>query len=111
VSRAKGRQATKPPKAEISSDRGYWRESESPLASLIFLLPMLVLYECGTSWLTPGRQVGEPQVIAFLLIRQFFALLHAHAIHLPALTVAVMLLGWHVAIKDPWRIRLQTIRV
>jgi hypothetical protein len=111
VSRAKGREATKPSTAEmtISSDRGYWRESESPLASLVFLLPMIVLYECGTSWLTPGRQVGEPQVIAFLLIRQFFGLLHAHAIHLPAVTVAVMLLGWHVAIKDPWRIRLRTI--
>jgi len=110
VSRAKGRGAGKPhsPQMTIASDRGYWRESESPLASLVFLLPMIVIYECGTGWLTPGQQVGEPQVIAFLLIRQFFALLHAHAIHLPAATVAVMLLGWHIAIKDPWRIRLRT---
>lgn len=91
------------------SPRGYWRESESPLASLLFLLPMIVIYECGTGWLTPGHQVAERQVIAFLLIRQFFALLHAHATHLPAVTVAFMLLGWHIAIKDPWKIRLRTI--
>jgi len=112
VSRANGRESAKPAKPShltIAPHRGYWRESESPLASLIFLLPMLVLYECGTGWLTPGREVAEPQVIAFVLIRQFFALLHAHAIHLPAVTVAVMLLGWHIAIKDPWRIRLGTI--
>jgi hypothetical protein len=93
----------------IASDRGYWRESESPLASLLFLLPMIVLYECGTGWLTPGHEAGQPQVIAFLLIRQFFSLLHAHAIHLPALTVGIMLLGWHIAIKDPWKIRLRTL--
>ena len=111
MTRANGRQPAKPAKAvlTISPDRGYWRkESESPLASLVFLLPMIVLYECGTGWLT-GHQVGEPQIIAFLLIRQFFALLHAHATHLPALTVIAMLLGWHIAIKDPWKIRLRTI--
>jgi hypothetical protein len=70
---------------------------------------MIVLYECGTGWLMPGHQVAEQQVIAFLLIRQFFALLHAYAIHLPAATVAFMLLGWHIAIKDPWQIRLRTM--
>ena len=110
MSRAKGRQAAAwRAEAAIPPARGYWRESESPLASLVFLLPMIALYECGTGWLTPDRQVAGPQVIAFLLIRQFFTLLHARAIHLPALTVAVMLLGWHIAIKDPWKIRLRTI--
>jgi uncharacterized protein (DUF486 family) len=92
----------------IVADRGYWRESESPLASLIFLLPLIVVYECGTGWLSPGGAASEPQVIAFLLIRQFFALLNAHATHLPAVTVACTLLGCHLIIKDPWQIHLRT---
>jgi len=112
VTRVKDREAIKPSKVRAmatAGERRYWHESQSPLASLVFLLPMIVIYECGTGWLTPGRQVAEPQVIAFLLIQQFFALLHAHAVHLPAVTVGAMLLGWHIAIKDPWTIRLRTI--
>jgi len=41
-------------------------------------------------WRAAGHRVSaDPAVLA---------LLHAHAIHLPAATVAVMLLGWHIAI-------------
>jgi hypothetical protein len=90
--------------------RGYWRESESPLASLVFLLPLIVVYECGTGWLaSSAHRSSEPQVIAFLLIRQFFALFGANAAHLPALTVGGMLLAWHIAIKDSWKIQLWTL--
>ena len=62
MSRAKVSEANKSsasPQMTIAPDRRYWRESESPLASLLFLLPMIVLYECGTGWLAPGHEAGQ----------------------------------------------------
>src|SRR5215218_4509625 len=89
---------------------GYWHQSELPLHVLLFLLPMIVVYEAGTRFYTAGAMQGqEQQVIAFTLLRRFFGYFGADGRHLPALAVVFVLLVWHVARRDPWRVSLQTL--
>src|SRR3954452_2662351 len=89
---------------------GDWRQCELPLHVLLFLLPMIVVYEAGTRFFTAGATQGqEQQVIAFTLLRRFFLYFGADGRHLPALAVVFVLLAWHVARRDPWRVSLQTL--
>jgi membrane protease YdiL (CAAX protease family) len=87
--------------------RGYLQCSELPLASLLFLLPLIVVYEVGT-WRfasDPANQV-EQRIIAFTLLRQFFSFFGATALYLPPLAVVGLLLAWHLARRDPWRVEV-----
>jgi hypothetical protein len=78
----------------------YWRQSRRPLASLAFVLPLLVLYEgglvfLGTQAVRNGADVWLRQLLDLLGFGQYF--------FLPALTVAV-LLAWHHMTRDRWRL-------
>jgi hypothetical protein len=87
--------------------RGYLACSELPLASLVFLLPLIVLYEVGTWRLASDPvQRTEQRIIAFTLMRQFFSFFGATAHYLPALTVAGILLAWHVLRRDSWHVHV-----
>ena len=102
--------------------RGYFADSEKPLAALLFLLPMLVFYEVGTGrWARDPATLGERRIIAFNLLRQFFGwtVQTAGALSgnpappmggplmrwLPAAAVVAVLVGWHLARRDRWKIR------
>lgn len=79
----------------------YWVRSERPLNSLLFLLPLVVLYEVGAHAYTPTG--GPPQhIVAFTLLQRFFALFGATGQHLPALAVVGVLFSVHLAGSDPW---------
>ena len=76
---------------------GYLAHSRRPLASLVFVLPLIVLYEFGT-WgfhLDPARHT-ERRIVAFTWLREAFASLGATGPLLAPLSVVVLLLGWHV---------------
>ena len=89
---------------------GYFEHSRSPLASLEFVLPLVIVYELGTHGLAAEGTRGAPQhVIAFTLMQQFFGLFGATARHLPGMAVVGVLLAWHVARKDPWKVRWPTL--
>ncbi|CAA9386250.1 MAG: hypothetical protein AVDCRST_MAG64-954, partial [uncultured Phycisphaerae bacterium] len=92
---------------------GYLTESERPWAALAFLLPMVLVYEAyAFGWIgqpTAGTGGHVQNIIAFLLIDQFFALLGAAGRHLPALALMAMLLGAHLVRKDRWDLRLSTL--
>jgi len=93
---------------------GYLEHSSSPLVSLAFVLPLILIYEIGTRGASGGAPttpaVPPPQhVIAFTLLQQFFALFGVTGPSLPALAVVGILLAWHVARKDRWRIRWTTL--
>jgi hypothetical protein len=80
---------------------GYWRQSKRPLASLVFVLPLLVFYEAGVLLLgTQGIRNGADAWLRTLLdilgVGSYFAL--------PVLTVA-LLLAWHHTTGDSWRFR------
>ena len=85
--------------------RGYFARSELPLVSLAFLLPFIVLYEVGTWQFAsdPVRQT-EQRIIAFSLMQDFFRFFGATGRYLPAMAVVLILVCWHVARQDPWRV-------
>jgi hypothetical protein len=87
----------------------YFWHSESPLTILLFLLPMLILYEVGTRYLAYDyvRQV-ETRVLAFTLVRQFMGLFGATGRYLPVLAVICILLTWHIARRDSWVLKAGT---
>jgi membrane protease YdiL (CAAX protease family) len=88
---------------------GYFQRAEAPLTSLLFLLPMIVLYELGTRYISYANHQGEQRIIAFNLLQEFFALFGATGRYLPALAVVGILMSWHIARHDPWEARWGTI--
>jgi len=89
---------------------GYLHESELPLTSLIFLLPLILIYEVGTQYFTSAAHHGwQQQIIAFTMLQRFFRLFGAHGQHLPALAVVMILLSWHMARREAWHFSLPTL--
>lgn len=83
----------------------FWRSAQ-PLTILLFLLPMIILYEIGTrfyasDWVTHT----ETRVLAFNLMRQFLGFFGAMAQYLPCLVVVGILLAWHIAKRAKWEVR------
>jgi hypothetical protein len=87
----------------------YLGRSTRPLASLVFLLPFIILYEIGTRLLLTDPVQGTHHIVAFTLLQRFFALFGATGRHLPALAVVSILIAWHIARKDTWTINLRTL--
>jgi len=78
----------------------YWRLSRGPLASLLFVLPLLLLYEGGVLLLGPDAVRNGADV----WLRELLDLtgLGSYCL-LPLLTVAV-LLGWHHTTRRSWQV-------
>ena len=90
-----------PTPTELPRRGGYWRQSQRPLTSLVFVLPLLVLYEAGVLVLGPqgirnGADAWLRSLLDVLGLDGYFAL--------PVLTV-VLLLAWHHTTHDGWRVR------
>jgi membrane protease YdiL (CAAX protease family) len=75
----------------------YWVESRRPLASLVFIAPLLVVYELGVLLLgvQNGADAFMRRVLDVLGFSQHFVL--------PFLTVCI-LLAWHYLAHQPWRL-------
>ncbi len=78
----------------------YAKQSRRPLASLAFVLPLLLLYEggvlvLGTQAVRNGADVWLRQTLDLLGFGQYFLL--------PALTVG-LLLAWHHTTHDRWQL-------
>jgi hypothetical protein len=82
---------------------GYFEESAGPLSSLVFLAPLIVIYELGTRWYAsdPVSHV-EQRIIAFSLMQQFFSFFGATGKYMPPAAVVSILLGWHIVRNDSW---------
>jgi membrane protease YdiL (CAAX protease family) len=85
----------------------YFKASELPLASLVFVLPFLVIYELGAHVLNLDHARFE--LVAFRLMRDFFGFFGATGRFLPAMAVVGVLLTWHIARNDPWKVRSGTL--
>ena len=78
----------------------YWVESAQPLASLVFIAPLLAAYEAGVRILGAqaarnGADVWMRRVLQWLDFDHYFLL--------PVLAVCI-LLGWHYTTRQPWRV-------
>jgi hypothetical protein len=89
---------------------GYLYDSELPLTSLVFVIPLMAVYEVGTRFLTTAAHRGyQEQIIAFNLTQRLCELLGVHAQHVPPLVVTVILLAWHAARKARWQVHAGTL--
>lgn len=82
----------------------YWQLSVRPLHVLVFLLPLIVLYELGVATYLSGGPHGE-DIRAKLLLSVFFNTFGVAGLYVPAAAVAVVLLFWHALSRDKWRVR------
>jgi membrane protease YdiL (CAAX protease family) len=83
----------------------YWRAAKRPLASLLFVAPLLVFYEVGVLVLGPQAMRNAADVwlralLDWLGFGSYFLL--------PALTCAA-LLAWHYATRQPWHVRSRVL--
>jgi hypothetical protein len=84
----------------------YLEETQGPWLSLVFVLPLAVLYETANRGLLGPVQAGPgEQLVAFSLLRRAFDAANATGAMLPALTLVACLLGWHIAQRRTWAIR------
>ena len=90
-----------------STSSDYWSDARTPLSSLLFLIPWIVVYEFGV--LLMGQ--GQPDVVrngADFWMRSMLSHLGlGQGFLLPAIVVS-MLLTWHILGKNPWQVRVET---
>ncbi len=86
-------------------EMSYWHRSQQPLAALVFLLPLIGLYELGL-WLFGTDEVRgiSRDIHARSLLFQFFDWFGINGYYLPGLIVITVLLSWHWVRDDPWRV-------
>lgn len=78
----------------------YWSESTRPLVSLVFIAPMLVIYEIGVVSL--GHQAVRNGADQWM--REWLDLLGFSQYFLLPLLTCGILLGWHHLLRQRWRV-------
>jgi hypothetical protein len=88
----------------------YWARSQRPLHVLVFLLPLVIVYEIGSVvFLTDPRTQTQIGVAANRLFSDFFSLFGPAAAFLPGVALLVVLLVWHVLSRDRWSVEPKTL--
>ncbi|TVQ32746.1 MAG: CPBP family intramembrane metalloprotease [Phycisphaeraceae bacterium] len=88
----------------------YYNISKRPLHVLVFLAPLLVLYELGAAfYLAPADGGAGADIRARRLISIFFDLFGVTGLILPGLALVVVLLVWHTLKRDRWSIEPRVI--
>jgi membrane protease YdiL (CAAX protease family) len=80
----------------------YFDESRRPMAVLVFLLPLAVLYEMG------ARLYGS-ELVAFRLLRVMAGYFSIYGRGVPAGLLVLSLLACQLIKRDPWRVKLGTL--
>jgi hypothetical protein len=106
MSRAAQSVRAAPPAVGNPAGTGYFEQSALPLTSLLFLTPLIIVYEVGTHWYAsdPVSHV-EQRIIAFNLMQRFFSYCGATGAYMPAAAVVAILLACHIAKGDRWSAR------
>ena len=87
----------------------YVRRSQQPLQALVFLAPLILMYELGSLiYATDYAQGVTLHVKARLMLLGFFEWFGLSGFLLPGLIVIGALLGWHIVRKDPWQLQPKT---
>ena len=83
---------------------GYFMYSAQPLHILLFVLPVLIVYELGSTGIIGGGGVSAKLEAQDMLVR-FFNLFGVLGLHLPAIALVVILLVQHLLSKASWKIQ------
>lgn len=87
----------------------YWTRSREPLQILVFVLPLVLIYEIGLFAIARGG--GEvPRLLAYRSVEEAFEAMGLAAVGtaLPAILVLLALLAWQVLSRKPWRLHWPT---
>lgn len=88
----------------------YWSRSMRPLHMLVFLTPLVLVYELGTVFFLTDAAAGvQRSVEAHKLFGQFFHLFGLAGVFLPGVALASVLVIWHFMLRDRWTIDWRTI--
>lgn len=86
----------------------YLESTSRPWYALLFLLPLVGLYEAGTQ-LVSAEQIAEaPRIMAFtwlMGLAEWIGMDRSMAWAFPGLVVVIILLCWHLSSQNPWRVR------
>lgn len=85
----------------------YWQQAREPLACLVFLAPLLVVYEAGVLWFG-GDQPLSVRNGADYWLRSGLMSLGVEAFLLPGLIIGGLLI-WHRYGDYPWRLSRETL--
>lgn len=96
------------PLSESALTPEYWEETRHPWACLVFLAPLLVVYECGALWLATGPDEQIRNGADFWMRGWLHGLGFSHAWLLPVLVISG-LLTWQMVGRYPWRLSLDTL--
>ena len=91
-----------------SSKSDYWQQSRLPWPSLLFLLPLLIVYEIGVLWLG-GRNAAALRSGADVWLRGGLEFIGLGVNWLPPLLVVAGLLVWQWVERHPWRVSWETL--
>lgn len=104
--RARPRNAGKAgPKVDPWRD-DYWTLSRLPLHAVVFLIPLIVLYELGSVYYLRDPAAGlTTQIRAESLLNLFFESFGVLGAMVPGISLAVVLLVLHMIRRDRWAVR------
>lgn len=84
----------------------YWTLSRLPLHALVFLVPLIVLYEMGSiAFLRDPAANVTTQIRAESLLNLFFQNFGVIGLMVPGITIAVVLMTMHIIRQDRWTVR------
>ena len=89
-------------------ESAYWYEARRPLVSLVFLMPLLIIYEWGTSWHALEQSTSIRNGADHWLRDQIQSWGLGPTFVLPTLIIAGLVI-WHVVGKYPWSISADTL--
>jgi hypothetical protein len=91
-------------------DQGYLTQSKRPWPVLVFLVPLIALYEVGSLMFLWDRGRGVIETIgARGILGEFFEAFGVVSLHVPAVLLVTVLMLWHLMLRDPWKIRPSTL--
>jgi membrane protease YdiL (CAAX protease family) len=95
--------------ARGGAGRTYAGASTRPLHILVFLAPLIVLYELGATIYLAKVARGVDTIGARGILASIFESLGVASLHIPPIALTVVLLLWHIILRDPWRVRPRVV--
>jgi hypothetical protein len=92
-----------PPSPESTAGQHYYYVTQRPWPSLLFVLPMLLVFELGTYFRQGTMGGATSQLVATFLIEKMVAVFGSSGFFFPGLVTIAILLAIHIVGKHPWK--------
>lgn len=106
---ASRRRSVVAPRPSRTDEDSYFHLSTRPLHILVFLLPLVILYELGSALYLTSDESTVQMISAQALLLRLFSVFGLGSLYLPGILLVVILIVWHALTRDPWRIRWRVL--